>query len=125
MSRIHRKIERTAEQLAELKAVREQFQREKPTLEELVRDYGPDAVVLPQETYMESKALLHSLKAAREQAGLSLADIADRSGMDRAAISRLENGHQPNPTLDTLLRYASALGKQLVFAFRDTASPKA
>jgi hypothetical protein len=41
---IQRKIERTAEDKARLKAVREQFQRDQPTLEQLVKsgDYsGP------------------------------------------------------------------------------------
>ena len=35
MRREHRKIERTPEQLAELKAVRERFQRDKPTRAQL------------------------------------------------------------------------------------------
>jgi transcriptional regulator with XRE-family HTH domain len=34
--------------------------------------------------------------------------------MDQATLSRLENGRQPNPTVDTLWRYASAVGRQLV-----------
>src|SRR5947207_10162216 len=37
-----------------------------------------------------------SLRQRREQAGLSLADVADRSGIDKASLSRLENGWQPN-----------------------------
>ncbi|NQT39918.1 MAG: helix-turn-helix transcriptional regulator [Planctomycetes bacterium] len=58
------------------------------------------------------------LKKQREQTGLSLADVAQRSGMDRAAISRLENGVQVNPTVDTLYRYASAIGAQIGFSVR-------
>jgi len=39
-----------------------------------------------------------------------------RCGIDQPALSRLENGHTQNRTLNTLWRYAAALGKQLVLA---------
>jgi transcriptional regulator with XRE-family HTH domain len=35
-------------------------------------------------------------------------------GIEQPALSRLESGHTPNPTLDTLWRFAAALGKRLV-----------
>jgi transcriptional regulator with XRE-family HTH domain len=56
------------------------------------------------------------LKASREAAGLTLADVSARCGIDQPALSRLENGHTPNPTLDTLWRYAAAVGKRLVLS---------
>ena len=34
--------------------------------------------------------------------------------MDQTTLSRLENGRHPNPTVDTLWRYAHAVGRQLV-----------
>ena len=34
--------------------------------------------------------------------------------MDRAMISRLENGQIDNPTISTMTRYAKALGKGAV-----------
>jgi transcriptional regulator with XRE-family HTH domain len=43
-----------------------------------------------------------------------LADVSARCGIDQPALSRLENGHTPNPTLDTLWLYVVALGKRLV-----------
>jgi transcriptional regulator with XRE-family HTH domain len=33
---------------------------------------------------------------------LTLADVSARCGIDRPALSRLENGHTPNPALETL-----------------------
>jgi transcriptional regulator with XRE-family HTH domain len=57
--------------------------------------------------------------SAREQAGLSLTDVADRSGIDKAALSRLENGLYSNPTINTLARYAKAIGKRFVPALED------
>jgi DNA-binding XRE family transcriptional regulator len=56
-----------------------------------------------------------SFRLARERAGLSLADIADRTGMDRAAISRLETGKVPNPTWSTLRALANAVGGVIAF----------
>jgi predicted transcriptional regulator len=57
------------------------------------------------------------LKAERQAQGLSLSDIEQRSGIGRAALSRLENENEPNPTVTTLTRYAEALGKRLVVTF--------
>jgi predicted transcriptional regulator len=113
-----RKIDRTPEDRARLKAIREKFQREKPSLRQLVES-GDAPPPMPLGTYIQVQALLHRLKQEREAAGLSLADVAERTGMDRAAISRLENGHQSNPTVDTLARYAAALGKQIIWAVED------
>jgi len=59
-----------------------------------------------------------ALKEAREALGLSLADIRDRTGIERSALSRLEN-ETPNVTLRTLERYAEALGKRIVIAIAD------
>jgi hypothetical protein len=39
--------------------------------------------------------------------------------MDRSALSKLETGQRPNPTVDTLVRYAEAVGKRLVVALAD------
>jgi DNA-binding XRE family transcriptional regulator/predicted DNA-binding transcriptional regulator AlpA len=118
-----RKIERTPEEQARLKAIREKFQREKPSLRKLVES-GDAPPPVPLGTYLEVQALLHRLRKEREAAGLSLADVAERTGMDRAAISRLENGHQPNPTIDTLARYAAALGKTIVWSVSDLSKPE-
>ena len=50
---------------------------------------------------------------------MTLADVSARCGIDQPALSRLENGHTPNPTLDTLWRYAAATGKRLVLSAED------
>jgi DNA-binding XRE family transcriptional regulator len=75
-----------------------------------------DRSVLLQQLNAEEaiRILLAELRTAREQAGLSLADIHDRTGMDRSALSKLETGGRDNPTLQTLIRYADALGKSLL-----------
>lgn len=58
------------------------------------------------------------LKAEREKQGLSLAEIKQRSGISREAISVLENADAPNPTIRTLQRYAQALGVKLDLVIR-------
>lgn len=66
-----------------------------------------------QGAYRELLGALAELKAHRVRLGLSLTDVSERSGLDRAAISKLEGGHNPNPTFETLARYAAALGVPL------------
>lgn len=110
-----RKIERTPEDRARIRAIRDKFQRERPSLKKLVES-GDAPPPMPLDTYLEIQVLLHRLKKEREAAGLSLADVAERTGMDRAAISRLENGHQQNPTVETILRYSAAIGKTIAWS---------
>ncbi|HEX3600578.1 MAG TPA: helix-turn-helix transcriptional regulator [Lacipirellulaceae bacterium] len=63
-----------------------------------------------------ARELVRRLRAAREARGLSLADILERTGMTREALSRLENNEAPNPTVRTLARYAAAVGLELHLA---------
>lgn len=49
------------------------------------------------------------LLAAREQAGLTQAEVARRLGTHKSAISRMEN-HAQDIRLSTLQRYAEAMG---------------
>jgi transcriptional regulator with XRE-family HTH domain len=71
-----------------------------------------------------AQELLWRLKASREAAGLTLADVSARCGIDQPALSRLENGRTQNPTLDTLWRYA-AVGKRLVLSAEDIEDTRA
>ena len=116
-NRIHRKIERTAEQQRELEEIRKRFQRERPSLAELQAS-GDAGEAVPLGEYLDLRLMLATLKKHREHQGLSLADVADRSGMDRSAVSRLENGAYVNPTVDTLHRYAEAIGAAIGFSVR-------
>ena len=65
-----------------------------------------------------TQELLRHLKASREAAGLTSADVSARCGIDQPAVA-LENGHTQNPTLDTLWCYAAAVGKRLVLSAED------
>jgi DNA-binding XRE family transcriptional regulator len=116
--RIHRDMNWTPEQRAAHKATREKFQRERPTPQQLL-DSGEYAGPIPHGVYLSYRQAILELRQAREAVGLSLADVSEKSGIDKAALSRLENGITENPTLETLMRYASAVGKQLSWSLTD------
>ena len=59
-------------------------------------------------------ALLSALtEVKRELRGLTLADVSERTGLDKGMLSRLENGKILNPTMTTLWKYADAVGMTL------------
>ena len=115
--RTHRKIERMPEHQQQIDAIRERSRQQRPSLRKL-RDSGDVSEVVTQGEYVGLLAMLAALKKHREAKGLSLADVAERCGMDRSAVSRLENGVYLNPTLDTLYRYAAAIGAEIAFTVR-------
>ncbi|MBN1347216.1 MAG: helix-turn-helix transcriptional regulator [Phycisphaerae bacterium] len=112
-----RKIRRTRGHQQEIEAIRERLRRERPSLRKL-RASGDVPEVVRQGEYVDLLAMLAALKKHREAKGLSLADVSKRCGMDRSAISRLENGAYLNPTLDTLYRYAGAIGAEIALTVR-------
>jgi DNA-binding XRE family transcriptional regulator len=107
------------EEKARLKAIRERFQQEKPSLDELVAsgDYSPP---IRQAECWELMKTAAALKKAREEAGISPQQMAQRMSMDIAALSRLENGVNSNPTIETPFRYANSLGKKVLVQLVDT-----
>src|SRR5438874_11560977 len=111
-------IQWTPEQRAQHQAIRDEFRDWHPGPEELIAS-GAAARLGLNVIYFPAQELLRHLKASREAAGLTLADVSARCGIDQPALSRLENGHTPNPTLDTLWRYAAAVGKRLVLSAED------
>ena len=118
VQRIHRPRTQTPEQEAAELALRQRFLQEKPSLQDLV-ERGDIGQVVTMGEYWELCKTFAGLKALREQQGLSLSVLAERTGMDRAMISRLENGQIDNPTIATVARYAKALGKRVVVSLVD------
>src|SRR5215469_1909377 len=58
------------------------------------------------------------IRTLREQKGLSQGDISRQTGMLRSYISRVEHGHTA-PSLETLQRFAWALGVPMYWLFYD------
>ena len=59
------------------------------------------------------------LKAERVQKGLSLSAMKERTGIERSTLARLENNAEANPTVNTLTRYADAVGKKVLVVLAD------
>ena len=96
----------TADEAARYDAIRQQ-------VEEEFADRIPR-----RETSPAVQTVIAALKSARKAQGLSLAEIRERTGNERSALSRLENA-VPNFTVRTLERYAQAVGKRIVIQLED------
>lgn len=65
-------------------------------------------------TESKRKQLAERLREAREAAGLSQEDVAQKLSLPRPAISQIENGHRRVEALE-LARFAKMYGKPLGF----------
>ena len=99
------KPKRTAEQRAEEEAIRRRHS------ENPIRQRPAGAV--NRRSFAAILSLVGRFKAVRESQGLTLAEVAERMGIDAPALSRLETGKMLNPTLATLHKWAEALGQKL------------
>jgi DNA-binding XRE family transcriptional regulator len=111
LRRIVRDRRLTAEEAEKYRTIRQQVAEELPEL--VARHHQRQAA---GEQLAE---VFEQLRLAREDKGLSLADLTLLTGMDRSALSKLETGQRPNPTIETLMRYAAAVGKRLVLSLDD------
>lgn len=63
---------------------------------------------------------LRAILLARQEAGLTQAQVAERMGTTASAVSRLEASlasEKHSPSFATLRKYAAACGKRLVISF--------
>jgi DNA-binding XRE family transcriptional regulator len=88
--------------------------------EKLAHKPGLNELFTPQELadgapfYFELVVFVHQLEKARKAAGLTLAQVAAKSGIAEETLCRLERGAVTNPTWQTLGRYAVAVGAKPV-----------
>lgn len=61
-------------------------------------------------------SIIQALLDARKNSGLTQMDLAERTGIAQADISKLENGNA-NPSLKTLQRLAEGMGMRLKVEF--------
>lgn len=69
----------------------------------------------------EEGAVLDLLLRARQEAGLTQAQVAERMGTHAPAVARLERAlatGKHSPSLATLRKYVAACGKELVLALK-------
>ena len=61
-------------------------------------------------------AVMQAFATARKESGLTQKELATRTGVDQADISKLENGSR-NPSLNLLKRLADGMGMVLRIEF--------
>ena len=111
--RIYRQA--TREEQERHQRIREQIQEELPVIKQRAQQKLAEAM-------QRGIAIQHTmavLKAERVKKGLSLSNIKERTGIERSTLSRLENHADANPTVNTLTRYAEAVGKKLFVILAD------
>jgi len=102
------------------------------------RRHTERAIAQEEASIVENTALIHAAVArmqhidavvaalveARKAKGMTAADVARATGIARPNISRLEGSAKasPNPTLDTLMAYAQAIGVEIRIAIVDPQS---
>ncbi len=77
---------------------------------------NPEVRVEYERLNREEYAILDEMLAARHEAGLTQAQVAERMGTKAPAVARLESAlasGKHSPSLDTLRKYAQALGKRV------------
>ncbi len=106
--RVFGKVDLTREEREADGRIREAT-KDRPSPEELDRRLGPGEPVTDPDTEFLRAAIVHKLGVAREKAGLTQVELAEKIGTDQASISRIERGER-NITLETLAKLAKVLG---------------
>jgi DNA-binding XRE family transcriptional regulator len=105
----------TVEEQERHQRIREHVQEELPDIEKRARQKLAEAV----QHGITIQHTIALLKSERLKKGLSLADMKERTGIERSTLSRLENDAAANPTVDTLTKYAGAVGKKVLVVLAD------
>ena len=66
--------------------------------------------------YGKDHSIASRLKFARVNAGMTQKELAEKTGIQQANISRIENGNG-NPSVATLCKIAQGMGKKLIISF--------
>jgi transcriptional regulator with XRE-family HTH domain len=90
---------------------------EKDFLDELIEEGTTEDPEFAQlvEAGRRARALVRMLARARDQAGITQAELARRIGTTQSAVARLE-GAERDPRLSTVVRYAQIVGRELIAA---------
>lgn len=92
------------------------YKSAKPFFDELRND--PE-VMLHYEEEKAKTQIAALVRSARQRAGMTQAELAERVGTTQSVIARLESGgDQRIPSLALLARIASALDARLEFGFK-------
>ena len=81
--------------------------KDRPPIEQLLT---PEELADASPFYHTLRAFVADVRALRQERGLTLAEVASRTGLAVETLSRLETGVLVNPTWQTLGKYAAAVG---------------
>ena len=85
----------------------------KPGIEELLT---PQELADATPFFFALRVFVCQLRDARREAGLTLAQVAEGTGLAVETLSRLDTGALTNPTLKTLALYAKAVGRRVAMS---------
>jgi DNA-binding XRE family transcriptional regulator len=108
LKRVQRTTMLTPEEAGRDREARRQLQEEFPPKKRV--GMGPS---------IEIGSIMIALKDARTSQGMTLQEAAKRANIEPPNLSTLENSPDANPTLQTLMRYAGALGKSIRIVIED------
>lgn len=87
------------------------------TFEELKKEVLSDPEVKKEYDALEPEfQLVIALLELRNEQNLTQQELADRTGINRSDISKIEHGNA-NPSLKTMKRLAAAMGKRVQISF--------
>ncbi len=87
------------------------------TFEELKKEVLSDPEVKKEYDALEPEfQLVLALLELRNEQNLTQQELADRTGINRSDISKIEHGNA-NPSLKTMKRLAAAMGKRVQISF--------
>ena len=107
-----RKLELTAEQKQIVREIRAEVERDRP---EIIAE-GHRIAEAAAATSVQLRGAFALLRAVRKSQKMSLDTLAEKTGINKPSLSRMENDPSPNVTLTTLHRVATALGYDLHIA---------
>jgi hypothetical protein len=100
------------------RTMREAVERERDEISAYLKSSPPG--FRSWEELAEFRALVKSLRAARETKGLSREEVARIAGLEPDWIADLEERRELNAPIWALSSYASAVGQQLLMALAET-----
>jgi DNA-binding XRE family transcriptional regulator len=86
-------------------------------LDELIARFSVEDPDLPRMVHAlaDARCMIRDLAVIRAQAGITQAQVAERLGTTQSAIARLERA-EGFPNLETLVKYATVLGRRVTLA---------
>jgi hypothetical protein len=106
------KLDSTPAMRERARQIRESL-KHKPGLDEL---FTPQELADATPHYFALRRCIGQLVLARKDVGLSIAEVATKTGFTEDEVTCLENGSMTNPPFKLLATYAVAVGRKLTLS---------